>query len=291
MAKVEEKGRPNYNNFDSLDTAVLEAILQADFDAPEAEQMEAEKALYIANLLAERQKVELKDAKTLMNEFFEYYYPCDELYGLDDESEPEIKTQNDNIQKKYSDKKVISFFPKGLRRFASAVAVLVLFMFVGTVTAYALGYNPIRYIGRWTDEQFWLERDIPTKELIEVVAVYSDNKLVPQWLPDGYVSEEPTVSGLDSYMRIEADFYSENTDNVNKIYIDYRFLSDDDNKPLYEKDIKEVREYTVHNISHYIMTNLDNRVIVWRNGNVEGSIKGDFSLAEAKQIINSIYGE
>ena len=39
------------------------------------------------------------------------------------------------------------------------------------------------------------------------------------------------------------------------------------------------------------MTNLDNRVIVWRNGNVEGSIKGDFSLAEAKQIINSIYGE
>lgn len=291
MAKVEETGRPNYNNFDSLDTAVLEAILQADFDAPEAEQMEAEKALYIANLLAERQKVELKDAKTLMNEFFEYYYPCDELYGLDDESELEIKTQNDNIQKKDSDKKVISFFPKGLRRFASAVAVLVLFMFVGTVTAYALGYNPIRYIGRWTDEQFWLERDIPTKELIEVVAVYSDNKLVPQWLPDGYVSEEPTVSGLDSYMRIEADFYSENTDNVNKIYIDYRFLSDDDNKPLYEKDIKEVREYTVHNISHYIMTNLDNRVIVWRNGNVEGSIKGDFSLAEAKQIINSIYGE
>ena len=129
MAKVEEKGRPNYNNFDSLDTAVLEAILQADFDAPEAEQMEAEKALYIANLLAERQKVELKDAKTLMNEFFEYYYPCDELYGLDDESELEIKTQNDNIQKKDSDKKVISFFPKGLRRLASAVAVLVLFMF------------------------------------------------------------------------------------------------------------------------------------------------------------------
>lgn len=67
MAKVEETGRPNYNNFDSLDTAVLEAILQADFDAPEAEQMEAEKALYIANLLAERQKIELKDAKTLMN--------------------------------------------------------------------------------------------------------------------------------------------------------------------------------------------------------------------------------
>lgn len=290
MVKVEETGRPNYNNFDSLDTAVLEAILQADFDAPEAEQMEAEKALYIANLLAERQKIELKDAKTLMNEFFEYYYPCDELYGLDDESEPEIKTQNDNIQKKYSDKKVISFFPKGLRRFASAVAVLVLFMFVGTVTAYALGYNPIRYIGRWTDEQFWFERDISTKALIEEVAVYSDNKLVPKWLPAGYVAEEPIISELDSYLVIKDTFYKENDDFVNQIFINYRFLSDD-KEPLYEKDTKEVEEYSVHNISHYIMANLDNRVIVWRNGNIEGSITGDFSLVEAKQIINSIYEE
>lgn len=291
MAKVEEKGRPNYNNFDSLDTAVLEAILQADFDAPEAEQMEAEKALYIANLLAERQKIELKDAKTLMNEFFEYYYPCDELYGLDDESEPEIKTQNDNIQKKYSDKKVISFFPKGLRRFASAVAVLVLFMFVGTVTAYALGYNPIRYIGRWTDEQFWFERDISTKALIEEVAAYSDEPLVPEWLPTDYLAGETNVSELDSYTRIHANFYREKTDYIDEIYIDYTFLPDKNNKPLYEKDTKEVEEYSVHNISHYIMTNLDNRVIVWRNGNIEGSITGDFSLVEAKQIINSIYEE
>lgn len=291
MAKVEETGRPNYNNFDSLDTAVLEAILQADFDAPEAEQMEVEKALYIANLLAERQKIELKDAKTLMNEFFEYYYPCDELYGLDDESEPEIKTQNDNIQKKYSDKKVISFFPKGLRRFASAVAVLVLFMFVGTVTAYALGYNPIGVIGRWNEEQFWLEKNTPTNELRETVAIYSNEPLVPKWLPAGYVAIETEVAELDSYIVIRNDFYKENADVVNKIFIDYIFLSDDYKKPLYEKDTKEVREYTVHNISHYILTNLDNRVIVWRNGNVEGAIKGDFSLAEAKQIINSIYEE
>lgn len=291
MAKVEETGRPNYNNFDSLDTAVLEAILQADFDAPEAEQMEAEKALYIANLLAERQKIELKDAKTLMNEFFEYYYPCDELYGLDDESELEIKTQNDNIQKKYSDKKVISFFPKGLRRFASAVAVLVLFMFVGTVTAYALGYNPIGVIGRWNEEQFWLEKNTPTNELRETVAIYSNEPLVPKWLPTDYLAGETNVSELDSYTRIHANFYREKTDYIDEIYMDYRFLSTNDKKPLYEKDTKEVEEYSVHNISHYIMTNLDNRVIVWRNGNIEGSIKGDFSLAEAKQIINSIYEE
>ena len=290
MAKVEETGRPNYNNFDSLDTAVLEAILQADFDAPEAEQMEAEKALYIANLLAERQKVELKDAKTLMNEFFEYYYPCDELYGLDDESEPEIKTQNDNIQKKYSDKKVISFFPKGLRRFASAVAVLVLFMFVGTVTAYALGYNPIRYIGRWTDEQFWLERVPITQELADKVAEYSNgNACVPKWLPDGYVAGNLRSSEQDFYTTIRSDFYEDINSNV--LYIDYRIYPYSDQMSLYEKDSKEVIEYVYGGINHYIMSNLDSITIVWYNSNIEGSIMGNISLDEAKKIINSIYEE
>ncbi len=290
MAKVEETGRPNYNNFDSLDTAVLEAILQADFDAPEAEQMEAEKALYIANLLAERQKVELKDAKTLMNEFFEYYYPCDELYGLDDESELEIKTQNDNIQKKDSDKKVISFFPKGLRRFASAVAVLVLFMFVGTVTAYALGYNPIRYIGRWTDEQFWLERVPITQELADKVAEYSNgNACVPKWLPDGYVAGNLRSSEQDFYTTIRSDFYEDINSNV--LYIDYRIYPYSDQMSLYEKDSKEVIEYVYGGINHYIMSNLDSITIVWYNSNIEGSIMGNISLDEAKKIINSIYEE
>ena len=69
MVKVEETGRPNYNNFDSLDTAVLEAILQADFDAPEAEQMEMEQALYISNLIAERKGTKPKDVATAKAEF------------------------------------------------------------------------------------------------------------------------------------------------------------------------------------------------------------------------------
>ena len=42
MSKVEEKGRPKYSKFDKMDTSVLEAILRADFDAPEAERLDVE---------------------------------------------------------------------------------------------------------------------------------------------------------------------------------------------------------------------------------------------------------
>ena len=56
MAKVEESGRSNseYSRFDKYDTAVLEAILQADIYAPEAEQIENEQARYIYNMISER---------------------------------------------------------------------------------------------------------------------------------------------------------------------------------------------------------------------------------------------
>ena len=91
MAKVEESGRSNseYSRFDKYDTAVLEAILQADFDAPEAEQMEMEQALYISNLIAERKGTKPKDVATAKAEFFEHYYPLvgeeDTLYEFDDD--------------------------------------------------------------------------------------------------------------------------------------------------------------------------------------------------------------
>lgn len=88
MSKVEEKGRANlkYSRFDQYDTAVLETILQADFDAPEAEQMEVEQALYIASLLAERKGIAHKDVAVAKQEFDKYYYPLakqgDVLYNI-----------------------------------------------------------------------------------------------------------------------------------------------------------------------------------------------------------------
>lgn len=291
MSKVDKSGRPNYHRFDLMSNEELEILLQAFFAAPDAEQMDCDAVMYISELLDKREgannETSQEDVELAKAEFFKHYYPLKDektLYDFDDDEQ-----ENKNIKEKVV---LVPFHKRLWRGFASAVAVLVLFMFAGTVTAYALGYNPVQYIGRWNDEQFWFEKDIPTKELMDTVAVYSDDEfLVPQWLPAGYISEEPSVSGLDSYVRIEADFYRENTNSIDKIYIDYRMLSDNNKKPLYEKDTTEVEEYLVHNISHYIINNLDKRVIVWRNGKIEGSITGDFSLAEAKQIINSIYEE
>ena len=69
------------------------------------------------------------------------------------------------------------------------------------------------------------------------------------------------------------------------------FPINDNNTPLYEKDTSEVTEYEMYGTKYYIMDNLGIRAIVWRNEDYAGSIKGHFSLEDAENIINSIYGE
>ena len=294
MSKVENKGRVDYSKFDNIDSDILEAYLRADLNAPEGKQMEPEAISYIIELLSERQKDnqidwEQKTAKAVA-EFQEdclpYINEAQEIYDFyNDFGDDNVELKPDNNKKI-----VLHKLEKYWRRFASFAAVLVLFLFVGTVTSYALGYNPVQYIGRWNDEHFWLERVPITQELADKVAEYSNgNACVPKWLPDGYVAGNLRSSEQDFYTTIRSDFYEDINSNV--LYIDYRIYPYSDQMSLYEKDSKEVIEYVYGGINHYIMSNLDSITIVWYNSNIEGSIMGNISLDEAKKIINSIYEE
>ena len=291
MAKVEESGRSNseYSRFDKYDTAVLEAILQADFDAPEAEQMEMEQALYISNLIAERKGTKPKDVATAKAEFFEHYYPLvgeeDTLYEFDDDVLRNNAVKNSEAN--------VSVWLKNWRRFASAAAVFVLLMFSGTVTAYALGFNPIAAIGRWNEEHFWFDDTSVTSELSDKLAEYGyPENNVPKCLPAGYIlkSLDEGKNG-DSFKSVIATFVKQTDDGIDTLIISYTINLGNDNKPLYEKDTENVVQYVLNDKVYYIMTNLDNRVIAWKNGNFEGTIIGNFTIEEAEKIIKSIDGE
>lgn len=291
MAKVEESGRSNseYSRFDKYDTAVLEAILQADFDAPEAEQMEMEQALYISNLIAERKGTKPKDVATAKAEFFEHYYPLvgeeDTLYEFDDD-----KIRNNAVKDSEAN---VSVWLKNWRRFASAAAVFVLLMFSGTVTAYALGFDPIAAIGRWNEEHFWFDDTSVTSELSDKLAEYGyPENTVPQWLPDGYTLESINVDKYeDSFKFIDATFVKQTGDEIDTLLVSYTIYLGDNKKALYEKDDNSVVTYAINDRVYYVMTNLDDRVIAWQNGNFEGAIMGKFTMEEAEKIIKSIDGE
>ncbi len=294
MSKVEDKGRQNskYDKFDKLDTATLEAILRADFGAPEAEQLAAEEVLYIASLVAERWKFSRPDIDKAQEEFYQYYYPLDRpIYDFgDEEDDSQNKIQTETTQYK-NDKKVLPFYKKAWRKFASVAAVLVLFMFVGTVTAYALGYNPFPVRPVWDEEHFWFEKDVPTFEMLQAVSKYENiDNLIPQWLPNGYKFEKIETSENDSRISLTSSYYKETENNTEVISISCLYLNDYKNT-LYEKDAYDVITYPVHNTDYYIMTDKEYLTVAWNSGNTEYYITGEISVDDAKKMIDSIYDD
>jgi len=297
VSKSEDKGRLDYSKFDNVDSETLEAYLQADFNAPEAEQMEPEAIFYILNLLEERQKDEQnesqedEDTSADLDKFYSDYYSLLEneqqffdFYNEFGENINTTKTGEGDFWHK---------FRRPLRRFASVVVVLVILLGVGTVTAYALGYDPWAIIGRWNEENFWIEsNEQVTAELADTVAEYApDMQLVPKWLPEGYVSRYIKVFDRDKFIKIDATFYKEENEYIDEMFINYKIYLDDKVPMIYEKENIDVVEHWVSGIKHYIVDNSDIRTIVWQNENSEGLIVGKVSLNEAKKIIESIYGE
>ncbi len=293
MSKVEDKGRLDYSKFDNVDTDILEALLRADFDAPEAEQMEPEAIFYILDLLSERQKDEEPpeefDVAAAKAEFYERYYTL-----LEDEEK--LQAFLDDIgYVEESKENVVPIKPwlKRWRRFASAVAVLLICLFGGTFTAYALGYDPIATIGRWTGDFFWFEDEPVTSELADKLAEYGyPENTVPKWLPAGYTLKSITEDKYEDYIKyIDATFVKQTGNKTDALVISYTMYLGDNKKALYEKDDENVITYEIKNRVYYVMTNLDNSVIAWQNGNFEGSITGKFTVEEAEKIIRSIDGE
>ena len=213
MSKVDKSGQPNYHRFDLMSNEELEILLQAFFAASDDEQMDYDAVIYISELLDKREgtndETSQEDVELAKAEFFKHYYPLKDektLYDFDDDEQ-----KNKNIKEKVS---LVPFHKRLWRRFASFAAVLVLFLFVGTVTAYALGYNPVQFIGRWNDEQFWLERVSITQELADKVAEYSNEiACVPEWLPSDYKFNGLEISEHNLYIYIVSDFYKETNSN------------------------------------------------------------------------------
>ncbi len=290
MSKVEEKGRPKYSKFDKMDTSVLEAILRADFDAPEAERLDVEAIIYISNLLAERRKTPQCDVDKAKEEFFKYYYPLEKsIYDFGDEDNDDFEPETDEHKAASKPDNVVPFRKRLWRKFASAAAVFVIFMFGGTLTAYAFGYDPFDAVARWNDEHFWFEKKINTAEITDILSDYSDvEHLVPKWLPEGYEFENVNIVQYPNGRIIRSSFVK-NVDNE-EFHICINYKQDLDNvQTIYEKTDDDAIIYDKGGVEHYIIQNSTNLTIVWLSNDLECSIVGSFSVAEAKKIINSLY--
>lgn len=232
------------------------------------------------------------DTEAALEDFKENYLGREPIFGAEESAQGADKEQTSHIT-------VVGTRPHSRSnvRMGLVAAVVVALMLAGTVTAYAFGYDLWGAVAKWTSETFGLTyQGNPTSHqpVDPDSEVYTDlqsaliyhgitDKLVPTWLPKGFVMEELYVEEDKSY------FYASYFNDTNlMIGITISSIRTGDSA-VYEKSDEPVDKLYVDGVMHYIMSNNTSVTAVWMNANFECSIFGDVGRDEMEEMIQSIY--
>ena len=146
MSKPDKQTHRDFSKFDTMRTEELEEILFQDSQLPE-EASDESAILYIADVLAKR-KENRPDVDAAWASFREHYLPDADGVSLY-EDEEDSAANKPKRRKPRAGKKHGMFF-----RAATTAAVVVLVLFVGSLTAYAKGFDLWSAVANWTKETF-----------------------------------------------------------------------------------------------------------------------------------------
>ncbi len=276
MLKLQDNAPANAQQLErlaGLDSAALEAILQADFEAPEDEQLDAGTVLYIANLLAERENQPHRDVAAAKADFYEHYLP---------------RVVRDK-------KSAQGGFSHVFQRIGALAAVFLFFvMFAGTVTAYATGYNPVVQTYD-LDKGERLSYSPETADLLEFLKKCDEQGRVPQWLPEGYKVDQNTLSYImNNSKNYSLGFYrvaEEPPYKMERLFVNFSGSMTNSKYliSLYERGFGHIVLYQCNGIDFYIMGIDSRRTIFWQNDGLYCRVIGSLTMEEAKKIADSIY--
>lgn len=298
MSEVNCKKHQNYSIFDSMSTKELENILQADAQLLSDEDSDTDAILYIMEVVALREKENptgrFTDIKTAWTSFEKNYL----RYIDNDKSIYEFEDSDMDVTKNRRIKLFHLLSKHRITRFASVAAILITVLLAGNMTAMAFGIDLFGTVAKWTKDSFRFSNSMSQETIQDAQGSSESTKtfqnileqygitldLIPTWLPDGYSFKSNDVYETPA----RTSFYAIYNYEDDEISVSITSLLKPDTS-TFEKDNKEVTVYSANDIEHYIMTNLSITNIAWTNGTYECLISGNFSLKEAKKMIDSIY--
>lgn len=316
MSELEKKNRYDYSKYDEMSTETLEEILRMDFQMSEDAESDIDAILYISEVIAQREK-DLPDVEAAWKQFNTKYRPYvtdgRSLYDFGDEDDaPEAAPDHFAAE---SNSHTFHAAPQRKRqrgtrrlvRLAVIAAVMTVFLFATSATAYALGYDLWGAFIQWTKETFSFvspaisESDAETNwvsnlsegeyaTLQDALTAYGvTESLVPTWIPDNFamqtlsVSENAkpgcvvfytTFSCQDKWLTVQINMYH-SFDNM-----DYT---------IWQKDEAEITSIDSNGHTFYMVENAGRWSATWTDDLFECNITGDVTSEELVKIIESIY--
>ena len=270
-----------HTNWETLSTPALEKLLSADFLSDE-DNLSPEEIHKITEVITKRER----EAHTLpqvdVDAAWETFLA--KVKDLPPEEPPTIK-EEDKVVPLHKPRRYV----KKLRWAVATAAVLCALV----VPASATGV--LDDLSQWVSGTFSLSprgdvaqgiNDAMYGELKEEVAAITDVSVLPTWYPEDSILERITTDYLDFGTLLGAEFSIKGE----QFYFTVTVAEDIDKlDTTYEKDNDPPERYIIDDIPHYIMSNYEQNLILWRNENVECCISGELPVEDLKAMVDSIY--
>lgn len=273
MAHPTEYGKYNFSKYDTMTTEELDEILRTHFLLAD-DNAGDERIEYILEVITRREQDKIKTNLSAPEPSWEKFLQK----HPDIETKASLKKNNESITESMPAKQPAKK-ARFLRRIGSIAAIFVCILLVGTVSAYAAGIDLPEIIAEWTRETFRFiyatdsgqeERVIPEEleAIYNELSIYAPNQPFPEYFPEGYKLDEKHFDYIGNFRVVNA-FLSNGEKNI---IIDYVIHFSNDNAVEYEKTDVSPDIIIVGDIEYYLFPNLENWIVCWVNGNVEGSI-------------------
>lgn len=294
---AEKKDQAN-TGLNQLDIEQLEELLRVSLVTQE--DSDADKILDLLQIIEDRKNQSQGDPDLDVDQAWETFQS---FYTSEDVLYP-IETDSRTMEKQPRKKR------RSLRRILIGVAVAACLLALAIPTAVGTKFFH-KMLGTWTEGEFQFEsqiNDIPSETSMQQGEIQKENdytslqealddygiteKVVPTYIPEEFKLSDISVTELTMSNRVVFNGLYEADDNrsVSITYHYYlRSLADEAISATYEKDEREVQNYVVQGITHYIFHNYDRVTATWFNENIECSIHADCTVQEMKKMIDSIY--
>ena len=270
--------REGFSKYDSMSTEELQEILRKHANGELQTEPDTDELYYIMEVLARRREEEDPQA-----------------FRSDEEALADFRK---NYLPKETQAKVVRF-PNRALRVVAAVLTIVVILVVGTsVTAEAFQIDIWGKFATWTMEIFQFtdnpqgtnaanpekENNLELKSLQDALAEYEDTqKMIPTWLPEGYVNCDLKVINTPRVRTFSAVFEKDGLELIIKICQTIGVPAEQ-----VEKKDGLLEVYVVDGIGYYIFSNTETLNAAWSIGEFECIITGKITLEEMKMMIDSI---
>ena len=273
--------RAEFSHYDSMTTEELQEILRKHAHDELETEPDTDELYYIMEVLARRREEEdpqaFRSNEEALADFRKNYMPK--------------VTQADRTK--------VVCFPNRAFRVAAAVLAIVLILVVGTsVTAEAFHVDIWGKFANWTKEIFQFTDNPqgttaanPEKEYNAELKSLQDaldkinvaQKLIPTWMPEGYISKDLKVTETPRVRNIGATYEKNDETLIIKICQTIGVPAEQ-----VEKTDELLEVYVVDGVEYYIFSNTETLNAAWSIGEFECIITGKITLEEMKRMIDSI---